>query len=91
MRLGEHDLSTTKKRSLKSHEILTEMVIEVASYTNHESYSFPEPDNDITIIELAQEVDLRTFTPACLAKTSDTFDAMKAWAYGEIILPSSCG
>ena len=62
---------------------LTEMTIDVASYTNHESYSFP--DNDITIIELAQEVDLTTYTPACLAKTSDTttFDGKKAWVYGE--------
>ena len=66
---------------------LTEMTIDVVSYTNHESYSFP--DNDITIIELAQEVDLTTYTPACLAKTSDTttFDGKNAWVYGEIILP----
>ena len=62
------------------------MTIDVASYTNHESYSFP--DNDITIIELAQEVDLTTYPPACLAKTSDTttFDGQKAWVYGEILL-----
>ena len=66
---------------------LTEMTIDVASYTNHESYSFP--DNDITIIELAQAVDLTTYTPACLAKTSDTntFDGKNAWAYGEILFP----
>ena len=65
---------------------LTEMTIDVASYTNHESYSFP--DNDITIIELAEAVDLTTYTPACLAKTSDTttFDGKNAWVYGEIIM-----
>jgi len=76
IRIGEHDLSTTGEGSL------TEMTIDVASFTNHESYSFP--DNDITIIELAQEVDLTTYTPACLAKTSDTttFDGKKAWVYG---------
>ena len=36
-------------------------------------------------IELAKEVDLTTYTPACLAKTSDTatFDGKKAWVYGE--------
>ena len=62
------------------------MTIDVAAYTNHESYSFP--DNDITIIELAQAVDLTTYTPACMAKTSDTttFDGKNAWVYGEIIL-----
>ena len=63
---------------------LDEMTIDVASYSNHESYNFP--DNDITIIELAEAVDLTTYTPACLAKTSDTntFDGKKAWVYGEI-------
>ena len=71
-------MSTTGEGSL------TEMTIDVASFTNHESYSFP--DNDITIIELAQEVDLTTYTPACMAKTSDTttFDGKNAWVYGEI-------
>ena len=60
----------------------------MASYTNHESFSFP--NNDITVIELAQEVDLTTYTPACLAKTSDTtaFDGKTALVYGEIILHS---
>ena len=67
-------MSTTGEGSL------TEMTIDVASFTNHESYSFT--DNDITIIELAQEVDLTTYTPACMAKTSDTFDGKMAWAYG---------
>ena len=65
---------------------LTEMTIDVTSYFNHESYSFP--DNDITIIELAEAVDLTTYTPACLAKTSDTatFDGKNATAYGEIMM-----
>ena len=80
IRIGEHDLTSSGEGSL------TEMTIDVAAYTNHESYSFP--DNDITIIELAQAVDLTTYTPACLAKTSDTttFDGKNALVYGEIIL-----
>ena len=59
------------------------MTIDVISYTNHESYNMP--NNDIVIIELAEEVDLTTYTPACMAKTSDTttFDGKKAWVYGE--------
>merc|ERR1711990_698797 len=78
VRLGEHDLSITGDGSL------TELTIDVASYTNHESYSSLTTDNDITIIELAQEVDLTTYTPACMAKTSDTttFDGKNAWVYG---------
>ena len=80
--IGEHRLSTTGEGSLK------ERVINVAKYTNHESYNSKTKDNDITLIELAEEVDLTTFTPACLAKTSDTttFDGKKAWVYGETVL-----
>ena len=61
------------------------MTIDVASYTNHENFTV---DNDISIIELAQAVDLTTYTPACLAKTSDTttFDGKNAWVYGEITM-----
>ena len=72
-------MSTTGEGSLK------ERVINVAKYTNHESYNSKTKDNDITLIELAEEVDLTTFTPACLAKTSDTttFDGKKALVYGE--------
>ena len=68
---------------------LTELTVEVASYTNHESYK--TSNYDITIIELAEVVDLTTYTPACMAKTSDTttFDGKNAWVYGEIILLSS--
>ena len=60
------------------------MTIDVTKYTNHENIF----DNDITIIELAEEVDLTTYTPACLAKTSDTatFDGKNATAYGEIMM-----
>ena len=62
------------------------MTIDVTSITNHEGYVFP--DNDIAIIELAQEVDLTTYTPACMAKTSDTntFDGKNAWVYGETVV-----
>ena len=60
----------------------------MTKYTNHEDFTMP--NNDIVIIELAEEVDLTTYTPACMAKTSDTntFDGKNAWVYGEIILPS---
>ena len=67
---------------------LTEMTIDVTKYTNHENYNETETtfDNDIVLIELAEAVDLSTYTPACMAKTSDTttFDGKNAWVYGEI-------
>ena len=71
---------------------LPEMTIDVASITNHENYDDSTIDNDIAIIELAEEVDLTIYTPACLAKTSDTttFDGKNAWVYGEIKLLSPC-
>ena len=62
---------------------LTEMTIDVTKYTNYESFAMP--NNDITIIELAEAVDLNTYTPACMAKSSDTttFDGKSAWIYGK--------
>ena len=83
MRIGDHALNTTGEGNLK------EMTVNVAKYTNHESYNSKiEPsDYDITIIELAKEVDINIYTPACLAKTSDnnSFDGKMAWAYGDMI------
>ena len=64
------------------------MTIDVISLINHEDFISVTRGNDIAILELAEEVDLTTYTPACMAKTSDTatFDGKNAWAYGEIIL-----
>jgi len=74
--IGEHDISTPEWGGIG------EMTIDVAKYTNHESFSYPY--NDITIIELAWEVDLSIYTPACLAKSSDTtaFDGKTALLTG---------
>ena len=82
IRLGDHDLASTGEGSL------TELTIDVTSITNHENYDSSTTDNDIAIIELAQEVDLTIYTPACLAKTSDTttFDGKNAWVYGETVI-----
>ena len=64
------------------------MTIDVTSITNHENYDRSNLDNDIAIIELAQEVDLTIYTPACMAKASDTttFDGKNAWVYGETLV-----
>ena len=80
IRLGEHDLTTSGEGTV------TEIDIAVTNYTNHESYSYPS--NDITVIELAQEVDLNIYTPACLAKTTDTtaFEGKMALVYGDMNL-----
>ena len=78
--MGEHDFSNEGEGSL------SERTIDLTSYTNHENYNETTIDNDIALIELAEAVDLNTYTPACMAKTSDTttFDGKNAWVYGEI-------
>ena len=55
----------------------------------HENYNKTgQSENDIAILELPEEVDLTIYTPACMAKTSDTttFDGKNAWVYGRIII-----
>ena len=63
------------------------MTIDVTSIINHEDYDEETDDNDIAILELAEDLDLTTYTPACMAKSSDTktFDGKNAWVYGEMI------
>ena len=64
------------------------MTIDVTSIIQHENFDISSRDDDIAIIKLAQEVDLTIYTPACMAKTSDTntFDGKNAWVYGEAVL-----
>ena len=54
----------------------------VKTIFNHESYkpATGSLNNDITVLELNEEVDLNVYTPACMAKTSDTatFDGKTA-------------
>jgi len=77
VRIGEHDWSTTSEGKLK------EITLDVKKYTVHESYSSEPTLNDIAVIELAKEVDLTIYTPACMAKTSDgTFAGKNALLYG---------
>ena len=79
MRLGEHDLSSSTDTTILKD-------VQVKSIMNHENYqpATGSLDNDITVLELMEEVDLDTYTPACLAQTSDatTFDGKNAVVYG---------
>ena len=82
MRLGEHNLASLGEGSL------TEKTIDVTKYTNHEDFDTVTLNNDIVMLELAEEADLTVYTPACMAKTSDTetFDGKSALVYGEMSL-----
>ena len=77
VRIGDHDLAEIDETTIGK-------TIGVASITNHENYSDFSLINDISLLELEEEVDLNTYTPACLAQTSDTdtFDGKMAQVYG---------
>ena len=81
--MGEHDVEDTTENILETKEIAVKQAI------SHEDYNQRSLDNDIAILELAEEVDLTEYTPACMARSDDgTFEDKKAWAYGEsIIIP----
>lgn len=80
VRIGDHDLAATGETSI------AEKTIAVTNIFNHESYAPAggSLNNDITVLELAEEVDINTYTPACLAQTSDTdtFNGKTAQVYG---------
>ena len=62
MTLGEHDLSTTGEGPLP------EKRVGIAAIFRHESYNAATSSHDIAVLELAEEVDLDTYTPACMAQ-----------------------
>ena len=69
---------------------MIEKTIDVKNFTNHESFNYQETKSyahDICILELAEEVDLSTYTPACLAMSTDTttWDGKTALVYGMLV------
>ena len=81
--LGEHHLYEIGEGSL------TERIIEVKDFTNHPDFNYKETGSfahDISVLELAEEIDHGIYTPACLAKSSDatTFDGKMALVYGTL-------
>merc|ERR1719438_17332 len=76
--LGEHDLLTEGEASK-----IAKKVVKVSKIINHKDYNSPSPtNNDITLLKLAEEVDMDTYTPACLPSTADNFEGKNAWVYG---------
>merc|ERR1719445_2195438 len=76
--LGEHDLLTEGEASK-----IAKKVVKVSKIINHKDYNSPSPtNNDITLLKLAEEVDMNTYTPACLPSTADNFEGKNAWVYG---------
>ena len=87
VRIGDHDLD------VDGETFLTPRTVNVIRIINHPSYSqeIGQPGGediaegfDISILELEEELDLETYTPACLATFNDdtTFDGEMATVAG---------
>jgi len=74
--LGEHDLQDDTESKLPKK------VVKVSQIIKHEDYDKSTSNNDIALLKLSEEVDLNTYTPACLPNTADNHDGKNAWVYG---------
>ena len=49
----------------------------------HESYNSPNPgSNDIALLKLAEDIDLNTYTPACLPTSGADYTGQNGRVYG---------
>ena len=54
----------------------------------HESYTTPKLDsNDIALLKLAEDVDLNTYTPACLPTSGADYTGQNGKVYGGLPFP----
>jgi len=73
--IGEQDITTaydkddTKRKDLEIEQIII-----------HENYNFPQ--NDIALLKLSNNLDLFTYTPACLPPKNKDWTGQTAWVYG---------
>lgn len=83
VRLGEHSIDITGETHIPEKTVRISKIIK---HENHVDGTTSEGTymNDIALLELADEVDLNVYTPACLARSTDinTFDGMIAQVYG---------
>ena len=68
VRLGEHSVCTAGETKLP------EKVVRVNRIIAHESYDRFSNEHDIALLELEEYVDLGVYTPACLARATDTYE-----------------
>ena len=81
MRIGDHNLQTTGETKLP------EKTISVARALRHEGFDKTESINDLALLELSEEVDIKVYTPVCLPKpdsSPDSYFGHRAWVYGNI-------
>merc|ERR1711935_1228428 len=77
--LGEFDLSSSSDSNdgkRKNVKLALDPIV-------HESYKSPKPDsNDIALLKLAENVDLNTYTPACLPASGTDYTGQNGRVYG---------
>merc|ERR1719215_2117116 len=74
--LGEHDFFDTTETKIPTIKVKVEKIIVSPEWDSLAAIG------DIALIKLAKPVDLKKYTPACLAKTGDSFVGKTAWVYG---------
>ena len=75
--LGEHDFNDENESKLGRKAVKVSQIIK------HPDYDTSNFNRDIALLKLAEEVDLNTYTPACLPKTTDNYEGKNAWVYGK--------
>merc|ERR1711931_469575 len=77
--LGEFDLSSSSDSNdgkRKNVKLALDPIV-------HESYRSPKPaSNDIALLKLAEDVDLTTYTPACLPASGTDYTGQNGRVYG---------
>merc|ERR1719362_393760 len=74
--LGEHDFLDTTETKIPTIRAKVEKIIVSPEWDSMSTIG------DIALIKLAKPVDLKKYTPACLASTGDSFVGKSAWVYG---------
>ena len=81
VRLGEHNLGK------QGETLIPEKNLTVVRSYLHEDYDGVKAINDIALLEVKEEVDLKVYTPVCLPSEDDSQDYIgkKAWIYGKYL------
>jgi len=74
--LMEHDFFSTTETKIPTIKVKVEKVIVSPEWNSQTTMG------DIALIKLTKPVDLKKYTPACLANTGDSFVGKSAWVYG---------
>merc|ERR1711884_256143 len=74
--LGEHDFLDTTETKIPTIKVKVEKIIVSPEWDSMTTIG------DIALIKLAKAVDLKKYTPACMAKTGQSFVGKSAWVYG---------